>query len=129
MESSSAAPSGKVRLGEDTIAEILSPNYVTEVSTLFKTGKFVLPTFKKVMDAILVQVVSEINYSSFHPHYIFNNGIRSQDNPVTEEDILEGQCCYPNMDCVGAAYYIRQKILTTLTVFDEESIFLIYGFC
>jgi len=128
MQSSSATASGEVHPGESAIDELLDPAQITEVLTQFKTGKFVLPTLKKVMDAILIQVALEINYSSIHPYYIFSKGIRSQDNPLTEEDMLAGGCCFPNMDCVGSAYFIRHKILTTLKTFDEESTFQIYVF-
>ena len=45
-----------------------------------------------------------------------------------EDDCLEGECAYPNMDCVGSAYFLRDKILSTLKTFDEESNFQIYAF-
>ena len=73
------------------------------------------------MNAILVQAALEINYSSIHPYYIFNQGLRGQDNPLVEEDVLDGGCCHPHMHCVGTAYYIRHKIMSTLELFDKES--------
>jgi hypothetical protein len=127
MQSSSATASGEVRR-EGTISEVLNTDDVKEAITALKAGKFVLPTLKKVMDAILFEVALEINYSSIHPYYTFRKGIRSQDKPITEEDILEGGCCYPNMDCVGSAYYVRHKILTTVKLFDEECALEIYAF-
>lgn len=73
------------------------------------------------MDAILIQAALEINYSSIYPYFLFKKKIRSQENPLVEDDVLAEGSCYPNMDCVGSTYFIRHKILTIFATFDEES--------
>lgn len=123
MHSSSETASAKVPVEKDSIDEILNPADGTKVLTLFEDGKFVLPALKRVMDAILVRSATEINFSSIHPYYIFKRGIRNENNPLVEGDILSGGCCHPNMDCVGSAHYIRNKIITFFKRSDTECTF------
>lgn len=127
MQSSPAIDSGEVCAGEGSIAEMLN-THISEALTPIKNGKFVLPSLKRVMDAILLQVATEINYSSTHPYHLISAGVRNQDRPLTEEDILAGGCCFPHMDCVGSAYIIRRKIITTFKKFDIDGTIHIKAF-
>jgi hypothetical protein len=128
MQSSAETNLGGVRPGKGSIAEAIDPIHVADVLTCVKEKKFVLPALKRIIDAILIQAALEINYSSFHPHHLIQNGITSMEYPLTEKDILVGGCCYPHMDCVGSAYFIRHKIITTLKQFDEKSNFEVLSF-
>ena len=88
-----------------------------------------MSSLKKVMDAILLPIAVEINYSSMHPYHLIKTDIRNQDNPLMEEDVLAGGCCYLHMDCVGSAYFIRDKIITTFRKFNLDGIVYVDAFC
>jgi hypothetical protein len=127
MQTPPATDLGEVRIGEGSVAEMPLPEDISDA--LIQTGKFVLPALKKVIDAILLPIALEINYSSMHPYHLIKTDIRNQDNPLTEEDILAGGCCYPHMDCVGSAYFIRDKIIATFRKYREEGTVYIETFC
>ena len=122
MCSSAATNVEEVRPEEGSVPENLDPVQITEVLSFVKQGKFLLPALKRVVDAILIQAAVKINYSSIHPYYLICTGTKNLDYPLAEEDILAGGCWYPNMDCVGSAYFLRNKILSIWKQFDEESI-------
>jgi len=113
----------KVRPEGGSVPEILDPVEIAEVSSLVKQQKFILPAMKRIVDAILIETAVEINYSSMHSHHLIRTGTRNQDYPLAEEDIVMGGCWYPNVDCVGSAYFLRHKILSIWKQFDGESIF------
>jgi len=121
MQPPPAADSGDVRL-EGSIAETPLPADISDAVSLIQAGKFVLPALKKVIDAILLSTAIEINYSSMHSYHLIKTDVRNQENPLMAEDVLAGGCCYPHMDCVGSAYFIRDKIITTFRKFDEEGV-------
>ena len=123
MCSSAATNVGEVRPEEGSVPEVPDPVEIAEVLSLVKQRKFVLPALQRIVDAILIQTAVEINYSSIHSYHLIRTGTRNQDHPLAKEDILVGGCWYPNMDCVGSAYFLRHKILSIWKQFDEESIF------
>jgi hypothetical protein len=123
MQSSTATDLGEVRSEEGLVAGNLDRVDTDRVFADVKKGKSALPALKRIMDYILLKIAIQINYSSMHPYDLFQRGIRGAHHLLKEEDILEGGCCYPNMDCVGSAYFIRQKIITTLNTYDEEGTF------
>jgi hypothetical protein len=63
-----------------------------------------------LIDDLLLELLTEVNYATFHPFLMCHRGDRSVLDPIHENDHSPGQYLAKACDCVGASIILYQRI-------------------